>query len=146
MYIRKLLNKKDSDTVLYIIGIIVAVLIAASYAILYFLEKKYTNLSVMHQCVFNKLTGFNCPGCGGTRSFIFLLHGKIIKSIIYYPFVPYAVTIGLVFYISQTLRFLTRGQIKGLHFRNSFIVIGIILIAGNWIVKNLIILLSRFLV
>ena len=28
-------------------------------------------------CVFHKLTGWNCPGCGGTRSAYALLHGNV---------------------------------------------------------------------
>ena len=28
-------------------------------------------------CLFHKITGLNCPGCGGTRSVYALLHGDI---------------------------------------------------------------------
>lgn len=132
-----LLKQKDPDAVLYVIGIAVSAATALSYFLIMFLGKHSVFFSLLSQCVFRKITGFYCPGCGGTRAFICLIHGNIIQSLVYYPFVPYAVSVGLVFYISQTLRFITHGRVKGLHFCNFFITIGIILIAGNWIVKNL---------
>lgn len=134
---RRLLKEKDSDAVLYVIGIAVALIVGIAYFAFKLLGNHFTVFRILSNCVFWQMTGFYCPGCGGTRSFIYLIHGDIIKSIVYYPFVPYAVTVGLIFYISQTLRFISRGRIKGLHFGNCFIIIGILLIAGNWIIKNL---------
>ena len=32
-------------------------------------------------CVFHQLTGLNCPGCGGTRSFYALLHGNLALAL-----------------------------------------------------------------
>ena len=142
MYLRELLRKKDHDATLYVIGVGVALILAAAYTAVQLLGKKYPFFALMNECGFKRLTGLNCPGCGGTRSFIYLIHGHIIKSILYYPFVPYAVTTGLIFYVSQTLRFITRGRVKGIHFKNSFIIIGVILITGNWIIKNIFILLK----
>ena len=34
-------------------------------------------------CVFRRLTGIKCPGCGGTRAFKELLHGHIIEALRY---------------------------------------------------------------
>lgn len=41
-------------------------------------------------CLFHLLTGFYCPGCGGTRAIRLLLRGQFLKSMQYHPFVPYA--------------------------------------------------------
>ena len=32
-------------------------------------------------CLFHKLTGWNCPGCGGTRSVYALLHGNLALAL-----------------------------------------------------------------
>ena len=32
-------------------------------------------------CLFHKLTGWNCPGCGGTRSVYALLHGNVALAL-----------------------------------------------------------------
>ena len=32
-------------------------------------------------CLFHKLTGLNCPGCGGTRAAYQLLHGQLLLAL-----------------------------------------------------------------
>src|ERR1700729_3049579 len=39
-------------------------------------------------CPFKMLTGFPCPGCGITKSLIFLYEGNLSKSIYYHLFGP----------------------------------------------------------
>jgi len=34
-----------------------------------------------YQCWFRKVTGLPCPGCGGTRAFVFALHGDFYHSL-----------------------------------------------------------------
>ena len=41
--------------------------------------------SIPHFCLFNKLTGFPCPVCGITRSFLSLYDFKIMESLKYNP-------------------------------------------------------------
>ena len=31
-------------------------------------------------CTWRRLTGMNCPGCGLTRSFVFLAHGRLMEA------------------------------------------------------------------
>jgi hypothetical protein len=31
-------------------------------------------------CSFRRMTGYNCPGCGMTRSFAFMAHGHVIEA------------------------------------------------------------------
>ncbi|BCU77691.1 DUF2752 domain-containing protein [Luteolibacter sp. LG18] len=37
------------------------------------------------QCVFHRLTGLECPGCGGTRAFFALSRGDLSASLRYNP-------------------------------------------------------------
>lgn len=48
-------------------------------------------LRIVPPCLFYKLTGFYCPGCGGTRSVHALLSGHIVQSVYYHPVVLYTV-------------------------------------------------------
>jgi hypothetical protein len=39
-------------------------------------------------CPFKMITGFPCPGCGITKSLVFLYEGDFVKSIYYHLFGP----------------------------------------------------------
>jgi hypothetical protein len=41
-------------------------------------------------CTLRRLTGLSCPGCGLTRSFVFLAHGQIVEAFRMNVFGPFA--------------------------------------------------------
>lgn len=87
----------DIDRILYRLGI-VALFIAFAAVLLYFV----TGVSVLHLpylCVFNRVTGYPCPGCGGTRAARALLEGNILRSLWDYPPLLYAVVVYVVFMV-----------------------------------------------
>lgn len=134
-YFTDLLRKKDSDAFLYITGLIFMPLFAlCRYA------ASRAGL-IPDFCVFRALTGIYCPGCGGTRAFQLLFRGDILQSLIYHPFIAYAVVLGVAFYTSQTVRFISRGRIKGLYMRPVYLIAGGALLLLNWGVKNLLLLI-----
>ncbi len=94
-------------------------------------------IDYMPGCVFNKSTGYYCPGCGGTRATFALIRGKILKSIFLHPFVPYTAILGGWFMISQTIQRISRGRLQiGLHFRMIYIWIALGLVLLNFLWKN----------
>jgi hypothetical protein len=54
-------------------------------------------------CYFKKITGMNCPGCGGTRSVQSLLHLDIWHSIWYNPVVFILIVTLAVLYVRFVL-------------------------------------------
>lgn len=89
-------------------------------------------------CLFHLLTGYYCPGCGGTRAVQALLAGNLLRSFWYHPFVLYTTVVCGWFMISQTIERITGGRIKiGMHFREIYMWIAIAIIAVNCLVKNL---------
>ena len=89
------------DKISYGCGVIIIMgvftLITAYYTVGFDL-RRYTP-----PCMLYTFTGYYCPGCGGTRAFIYLLKGQLVKSLIHHPAVIYAVLPGLLFMISQTI-------------------------------------------
>lgn len=106
-------------------------------------------LSLIPPCALYSLTGYYCPGCGGTRALICLLQGKIITSFLYHPIVPYAGLPGMWLIISHTLYYI---QIKikspvitrPLTIKPIFIYIGIVILLLQCIVKNAMLLFFDF--
>lgn len=99
-------------------------------------------LRLLGPCMFHLLTGYHCPGCGGTRAVYALLRGEIWRSFCYHPFVLYVAAIGSWFMISQTIERVSRGRIKiGLHFREIYMWIALGIIIVNFLVKNAVLLI-----
>lgn len=136
---RQLLREKDSDAVVYIIGICIFFITGITALIIKGIAVRY-NINMLTECQFRHLTGLYCPGCGGTRAFIYLIHGNIPKSILYHPLVIYAVILTAFFYMSQTFRFLTHGMVKGMHLKYIYLYIALFLVVVNFIIKNIILI------
>lgn len=85
-------------------------------------------------CLFHRLTGMYCPGCGGTRALRYLLGGHILKSIQYHPLVPYlcfaAATEGLWYVWAKCRAKAYRGSYE------AKVYVGCAVILANWVLKN----------
>lgn len=78
----------------------------------------------MFPCLFKKMFGFDCPGCGTQRSFLLLCHGKFTAAFHMFPAIYTLVLFGLVI----TLHFVDRTRnyhklIIGLAIANAAITI-----------------------
>lgn len=132
----KMKTDKLLDKIFYIIGWICI----AIGAIVFGLYRAGV-LSTIHMapCMIHAMTGYYCPGCGGTRATYALLHGKIITSLYYHPIVVYGVVVGGWFMISQTIERISRGKIHiGMHYRDLYLWIALVIAIVNCLVKNLI--------
>lgn len=125
-----------SEKSLYLLGWI---LLAACICFYYLI----TNTAVFQNmpCIFRLATGFYCPGCGATRALYLLCHGQIPESFLYFPAVPYGAAMYLWFMVSHTAEYLSKGRLPiGLAYRNLYLYAALILILGNWVIKNLLLI------
>ncbi len=127
------------ETTFYIAGWCILGSIIVISALLYI-----TNFNLgryLLPCVFHKVTGLYCPGCGGTRAVTFLLHGRLWASFIYHPFVIYCTVLGGWFMISQTIERLTKHRLAiGMKYHDYYLWIVLAIVAINFVVKNLLLL------
>ena len=90
-------------------------------------------------CTLHNLTGYYCPGCGGTRAIHALLHGHIMRSFFYHPIVVYTAVFFGWFMLSQTIEKASRGRFAiGMHYRDIYLWIALAIVLLNWLVKNLV--------
>ena len=54
-------------------------------------------------CPFKMLTGFPCPGCGITKSLVYLYEGDLHKSITFHLFGPVVMVLSVYFLIKFSL-------------------------------------------
>jgi hypothetical protein len=60
-------------------GAVLAATVLGSGAVLFFFNPGTHGFYPV--CLFHKLTGLNCPGCGGTRAAYQLLHGHLLRAL-----------------------------------------------------------------
>lgn len=135
---RPSLSKKEERT-LYWICVSILLALALLMALTRLLGIHLSEL--MPGCLFLRLTGYYCPGCGGTRAVMSLFRGEWLHSFWYHPVVPYTAVIGGWYVISHTIELVSKEKYAiGMHYRNLYLYLAVALILINWIIKNLFIL------
>lgn len=59
--------------------VVFTVAVLGSGAVLFFFDPAQHGFYPL--CLFHSLTGWNCPGCGGTRAAYELLHGHLLRAL-----------------------------------------------------------------
>jgi hypothetical protein len=54
-------------------------------------------------CPFKMMTGFPCPGCGITKSLVYLYEGNLLKSIAFHLFGPVVLVLSFYFLVKLSL-------------------------------------------
>lgn len=93
-----------------------------------------------YPCSFRAITGYYCPGCGGTRAICSLAAGDLISCAREHAFVLYT-AVGTAIYLVWNSIFLYDKKIPAMHFRMCYIYIGIGIFMLQWIVKNILLLI-----
>lgn len=130
---------KDTDTIIY--TLMCVTMVPALIIGFFYLEFAKMQLpEEIKGCVFQKVAGVYCPGCGGTRAFWALFSGNILMAIYYHPAAVYGVGLYLVYFISQTLMRLSKGKLWGMTLRPMYLYIMVGLILLNFVVRNVLLM------
>lgn len=129
------------DKCLYIIGwVFLGIAAALCAGIRFGILDLFKNMS---HCVFHRMTGLYCPGCGGTRAVVALFRGKILTSLFYHPIVVYTAVFAGWFMISQTVERLSSGKLRiGMRYRDIYLWIALMLVVLNCFIKNIVLVLT----
>lgn len=88
-------------------------------------------------CLLRTLTGYYCPGCGGTRAVYALLHLQLFRSFCYHPLVIYGAAVYLWFMVSHTIEALSRHRILvGMRYHPAWLWAALVILAVNVAVKD----------
>ncbi len=141
----KSFRERSVDKTLYILGLIFALLLFTFLFLVHSGRLHFDPTGVVPPCLFHRVSGLYCPGCGGTRAVHALLEGNLIASFLYHPFVPYAAVLYALFMVSHTVEWIAARKkssretrfTKGLSLNSGYLFAGILLILLQWMVKNL---------
>ena len=134
---RNTYEQKKIDDILYILG-----LSSAAICCVYLLISQITGFRIenyLYPCLFHAVTGYYCPGCGGTRAVHALFQGHFLISFFEHPFVLYAAVLCGWFLISQTIERLSHHKIPiAMHYKDRYLWIGLAILIVNCVIKNLV--------
>lgn len=138
----KSFREHSTNKIVYLSGLVLAVAVSVLFVLQHSSRIRLDLTQVIYPCMFHRLSGLYCPGCGGTRAVKALLDGHLVECFLYHPFVLYCAVLYALFMVSHTLEllFAKRLPIRGLDFKISYVYIGIILILLQWMAKNLLLL------
>ena len=134
------IKEKTDEKRLYISGLIIAaisILLFCLYNISFF-----DMFIIFPECVYYRMLGIPCPGCGTTRALRYLINGNIIDSIRMNAIVFYTIGVYLVFMITHTIEWIfcslhRKTVIKGLRFHVAYVYIGVAVLLIHWIIRVL---------
>lgn len=131
-------SKRTLEDNLFILGSIFLGISIVAGALFTYVPLPHISLP---DCVLYTYFGLYCPGCGGTRAVISLLHGHPLKSLWQHPLVPYSAFLYGAFMVTHALARLTHNRyFHGLKFRNWYLYVAIGIVGVNWILKNILLL------
>lgn len=88
-------------------------------------------------CFFKEVTHLYCPGCGGTRSMIALLHLDIQRAFLCNPTVVYVLVMFLWCILGYMISRVTGREIKIMKPHLWMLIIGVILFFGFAVLRNI---------
>ncbi len=88
-------------------------------------------------CIFLKITGLRCPGCGGTRMVAFLVKGDIPTALYYNPLLLLMAVVLVALLLWMLLRtFQKNWQPIDLHIRSRLWILLPAVVAVFWVIRN----------
>lgn len=128
-----LMPRRDKSGLWRWIGVATAALFVITGALLFWFNP--ADHSFYPFCVFHRMTGLECPGCGGLRAAHQLLHGHFATAFRYNPLIVTAAPIVLVV---LTLRALRKPKRPVSHRAMAIWAwIAFVVLVSFWILRNL---------
>ena len=126
--------------------VILILLLCLGVALIYFVFDPATN-KYFPSCIFYKLTGLFCPGCGAQRSIHSLLTGNIIAAVHANILLVFCLPFLIVYYAIQTLNFIRPHTNIKINIVNRvwFIYLCALVVVCYWIARNVPVLEAGFL-
>jgi hypothetical protein len=108
----------------------IAMCFASAAAVTMALHPGQPDAAATPSCLVKLTTGFDCPGCGGTRAFWYTLHGDLPAAARHHAIFVFALPFLLYMYVAWSVKLVFKRQLPQL--RLSPLAVGLFL--GAWAV------------
>lgn len=134
-------KEKKSYEICQISWCVIALAILLGYAMCRKGIRLETVTQLLPPCFFYSLTGLYCPGCGGTRAVLELLHGHVLLSLWYHPIVVYAAGLYSWYLLTNTIEWMSHGRLSiGIRYHRWYGIVAVILVIANCILRNIVLI------
>jgi hypothetical protein len=113
----------------------VAVCAAAGVGYTLFMDPTSADAESRPTCIMKLFTGFDCPGCGGTRAAWYLLHGNVAAAARHHAPLVFATPFLLYVYVAWTLGLVTKRKLLPQLRVPNTVLVGFM---GAWIVFSVV--------
>lgn len=129
-------NRYSTEDILFVLLVAAMLLAAGGYLLIRFCGLE--DYAWGTPCLFLRLTGWYCPGCGGTRAFLALIkEGDIVKSLQYHPVILYSIGFVTIFFGWQLIHYVSRGRVRAFPYHNAYAYAVFVLLLWNLAAKNI---------
>ena len=108
---------------------------AGGAVFLYFHDPRVPGITPI--CIFRRLSGFHCPGCGITRSVYCIMHGWFYEAFDYNPLVMILSPFVLYEFVIELFRRAKMKTPPTLFNRRGVAMVLLIILIAYWILRNL---------
>ena len=113
-------------------ALLIGMALAAGCALLYFFNP--AEHMFFPVCMFHRVTGWNCPGCGGLRATHQLLHGHLAAAFQLNPLFVVAIPAGIIFLLWSILK---KSSGEKCSFRPAWLWVALVVVVAFGIARNL---------
>lgn len=129
------INRKFSTEDILVVSSLIAIAGVLVVCFIGLVLNRLYGIRFLGPCASKIYFGIPCPGCGATRALYALLNFNIRAALRYNAFVVYFAFVYIIFVVSHILKYITRGKIRGIRYRNIYIVMAVVVVVVQYILK-----------
>lgn len=95
------------------------------------------SLGIRIPCIFYKIFGLKCPGCGTTRMCLSILRGDLAAAVYFNKVVPFLTIPLCLIFIRQSYIYIIHGNVRYSKIEKNFFILALIALLIYGVIRNI---------